>query len=44
MAASLSSSQPANPKKQKLNRARLNPLATILMMSMTLLKNGHDEV
>ena len=36
MAASLSSPQPANPRKQKLNRARLNPLVNNLMMSMTL--------
>jgi hypothetical protein len=38
MAASLSCPQPANPRKQQLNSARLNPLANNLMMSMTLLR------
>jgi len=42
MAASLSSPHPANPRKQELNRARLNPVVNNLIMSMTLLKNGHD--
>ena len=43
MNASLSSAQPANPSKQKLDRARLNPLVNNLMMSMTLLENRHAE-
>ena len=43
MAASLSSAQPANPRKQKLNRARPNPLVNNLMMSLTLLENGSGE-
>jgi hypothetical protein len=40
---SLSSAQPDKARKQKLNRARLNPLVNNLMMSMALLNNGQDE-
>src|SRR5262245_12489449 len=35
MAASLSSVQPANPRKQMLNRASVNPRVNNLMMGMT---------
>src|SRR5438270_388255 len=43
MAASLSSPQPANPRKPKLNRARLKALVNNFMASMTLLKAGRDD-
>jgi hypothetical protein len=38
MKASLSSAQPASPRAQKLNRARLKFLVNNLMMSIALVK------
>ena len=43
MAASLSSTQPADPRKQTLNSASLDLPVNSLMMSLALLKDGFDE-
>ena len=43
MAASLSSAHPAKPTEHKLNRASVDPLVNILIISKTLLEKVRNE-